>query len=299
MIPPFLSVGNRIRIVSPSGAINREYTDGAKLFFEKKGFEVIIGENANNKYGRFAGTEAERISDLQKALDDPETKAILCSRGGYGLSQIIDKLDFSGFLTYPKWLIGFSDITILHSAINRLGFASLHSIMAKHITELPSDCEEISHLSDILKGSLPVYNIPAEAMNRYGKTSGILTGGNLSVLAGLRGTPYEPQYAGKILLIEDISEKPYHIDRMIQNLRLGGILESISGLIVGQFSDCEEDPLMQKTIAEIIRTAVEPYNYPVCFNFPVGHVDNNNLPVILGTTVCLDVSEKGAELLTY
>lgn len=298
MIPSALSPGQRITIISPSGAIDQEYIGGAKQFFENEGFEVVIGKNAANKYGRFAGTEAERTEDLQNAIDDTQTKAILCSRGGYGLAQIIDKLDFSGMLAHPKWLIGFSDITILHAAINQAGTASLHGIMAKHLTELPRNSEQVKNFLEILKGNFPSYNVPGHQLNRSGKCSGTIIGGNLSVLAGLRGTRFEPQYSNKILLLEDIGEKPYHIDRMMQNLRLGGVLEQISGLIIGQFSDCEEDPSMHKTVYEIIRSAVEAYDYPVCFDFPVGHVDYN-LPVVLGTKATINVSQNGISSFTY
>lgn len=291
MTPEFLQKGDRIHIVSPSGAIQSELIDGAKSTLEKLGFNVTIGKNAKNEFGRYGGTETERISDLQEALDNSNIKGILCSRGGYGVSQIIDKLDFSAFCSQPKWLLGFSDITVLHSAINNKEIASLHSIMAKHLTELSPASDQTSMLLDILSGNFPTYKINAEELNRNGKATGKIIGGNLSVMAGLRGTPFEPEYENNILFIEDIGEKPYHIDRMMQNLRLGGVLKKISGLIVGQFSDCDEDPLMGKTIQEIIASSVEDYNYPVCFNFPAGHVEYN-LPLILGLNATLEVSSK-------
>jgi len=225
---------------------------------------------------------------LQEALDDENVKAILCSRGGYGLAQIIDKLDFSKFVEHPKWLIGFSDVTILHNAINKLGIPSVHSVMAKHITELPPDAEPVRYLKYILEGIPPVYEIPSSPLNRKGTSKGKLIGGNLSVFAGLRATPYDLNFKGNILFIEDVDEQPYHIDRMMQNLRLSGVLSEVSGLIVGQFSYCEEDPRMKQTISEIIFDAVEEYDYPVCFNFPAGHVDYN-LPLIMGCNIQLDV----------
>lgn len=290
MLPPFLKSGDHIRIVSPSGNISPELIDGAKLFFEKEGYYVSVGKYAKNIFGRFAGNELERTSDLQEALDNPEIKAILCSRGGYGLSQIIDKLNFKSFNKTPKWLIGFSDITILHSVINKNSIGSLHSIMAKHLTELSANSEQITLFNEILKGKLPTYVIQHSQYNRNGICKGKLIGGNLSVLMGLRGSRFEPDYRDKILFIEDIAEKPYHIDRMMQNLRLSGILNQISGLVVGQFSDCEEDPLMRKTIPEIIYSSVGEYHYPVCFNFPAGHVDYN-LPLVLGTEIQLTVND--------
>ena len=296
MIPPYLKPSDQIRILSPSGTVNPDYIDGAKTVLASWGLTVTEGDYARTEFGRFAGTKEQRTADLQLALDDPSVKAILCSRGGYGLAQIIDRLDFTSFAISPKWLIGFSDISILHSAISNLGIASIHGIMGMHLSKLPVDSDQVQNLKNILFGKLPVYNIPGELANRIGKVRGKLIGGNLSVLIGLRGSSYDLNYGNAILFIEDVGEKPYQIDRMIQNLRLGGILGKISGLIVGQFSECEEDPFMMQSMQEIILSAVNEYDYPVCFNFPAGHVDYN-LPIILGTSVTLNVSEKGAKLL--
>lgn len=295
MIPPFLKSDDRIRIVSPSGLINPDYIDGAKKTLTSWGLEVSEGDFCRGEYGRFSGTPAQRIADLQQALDHPDINAILCSRGGYGLAQIIDKIDFTGFLKFPKWLIGFSDITILHNAITNLGVASIHGIMAKHLTELCTDDEATQLLREILFGKLPSYTIAPQILNRTGNATGKLIGGNLSVLMGLRGSQFDLEYSNSILFIEDIAEKPYHIDRMMQNLHFSGALANLSGLVVGQFSDCDEDPLMQKTIHEIILDAVSDYNYPVCFNFPAGHVDYN-LPLVMGKDVHLEVRSEGTKL---
>lgn len=288
MFPPSLNPGDQIRIVSPSGVIDPQFIVGASNALSGWGLQVAEGAFARTEYGRFAGTAEQRVGDLQQALDDPNVKAILCSRGGYGLAQIVDKLDFSGFQKSPKWLIGFSDITILHNVITNLGIASVHGIMAKHLTELSTDSDQSKGLKDILFGKLPHYEIAAEPFNRAGAAKGKLIGGNLSVLMGLRGSRFDLPYQNNILFIEDIAEKPYHIDRMLQNLRFSGALSQLSGLVVGQFSDCEEDPLMKQTISEIIFNAVSDYNFPVCFNFPAGHVDYN-LPLILGADVQLNV----------
>ncbi len=297
MKPQFLHTNDQIRIVSPSGSINPEYIDGAKKVLTDWGLNVTEGEFARSEYGRFAGTPEQRIHDLQSALDDPEVKAILCSRGGYGMAQIIDKLDFTRFIASPKWLIGFSDITILHNAINNLGVASIHGIMAKHLAELSSaGLDPVSRLNDILFGKLPHYTIPHHALNRDGIATGNLIGGNLSVLMGLRGSRFDLPYSGNILFIEDLAEKPYHVDRMMQNLRFSGALAQLSGLVVGQFSDCDEDPMMMQTISEIISEAVSEYDYPVCFNFPAGHVEYN-LPLVLGTKTELNVNEHEAKLI--
>jgi muramoyltetrapeptide carboxypeptidase len=291
MKPPFIDKSDQICIISPSGAIAAEYIDGASKLLESWGYVCLQGKNAKNTFGRFAGTKEERITDLQTALDNPNIKAILCSRGGYGLSQIIDSIDFRGFIEHPKWLIGFSDITILHNAITNLGFASMHGLMAKQLTELPEKSEEIELWRKILRGDLPRYKTKMHPLNREGKATGKLIGGNLSVLAALRGSSYDLNYKKNILFIEDIGEEPYHIDRMIQNLRLGNVLEQISGLVVGQFSDCNEDPLMKQNILESIYDAVKEYDFPLGFNFPAGHIDNNH-PLILGANVNLNVTNE-------
>lgn len=292
-----LQPNDLVRIVSPSGVIDPSFIEGAAKVLSSWGLRVQEGSYCREKYGRFAGTEAQRIADLQHALVDPDAKAILCSRGGYGLAQIVDKLDFTTFCLHPKWLIGFSDITVLHNAITSLGFPSVHAIMAKHLTELNADSEAVAGLKNLLFGNLPEYIIPAHPQNRLGKATGKLIGGNLSVIYGLRGTPFDLPYEGNILFIEDIAEKPYHIDRMLQNLRLGGVLQKISGLVVGQFSDCDEDPLMLNSIEEIISGAIAGINIPVVFNFPAGHVDDNR-PLMLGAETTLTVNSDGAILKT-
>ena len=295
MKPAFLQPNDQIRIISPSGSINPEFIDGAKKVLSNWGLQVTEGEFARNEYGRFAGTREQRIADLQNALNDSDVKAILCSRGGYGIAQIIDKLDFTEFLKSPKWLIGFSDVTILHNAITNLGFASIHGIMAKHLTELSEEAEPVIRLREMLFGTISNYTLPSHQLNRTGSASGKLIGGNLSVLMALRGSQFDLDYSDAILFIEDIAEKPYHIDRMMQNLRFSGALASLSGLIVGQFSDCEEDSQMMQTISEIILDAVQGYDFPVCFDFPAGHVDYN-LPLMVGTKIELEVSTEVSHL---
>lgn len=281
MIPSFLRAGDNIHIVSPSGAIQPGFIDGATKLLSSWGLKVTEGKYARTEYGRFSGTKDERVADLQQALDDPNVKAILCSRGGYGLAQIIDKIDFSSFAKSPKWLIGFSDITILHNAITALGIASMHGIMTKYLTELPEESDQITSFKNLLFGTPSNFSIKPEAENRLGQAEGKLIGGNLSVMMGMRSTPFDLDFNNNILFIEDVGEKPYQIDRMMQSLRLSGVLKQISGLVVGQFSDYDEDPLMMQSVAEIILAAVSEYDYPVCFNFPAGHVDYN-LSFVLG-----------------
>jgi len=289
MLPPFLNLEDEVRIISPSGVIDPKYIDGATEALASWGLKVTEGRFARSTYGRFAGTPEQRVADLQEAFDDPRVKAVLCSRGGYGLAQIIDRIDFSGMARSPKWLIGFSDITVLHSALTNVGVPSLHGIMARHLTEFSAKSHPVRNLKNVLLGRLPSYTVKEEEFNRYGVARGKVIGGNLSVLYGLRGTAFDLQFKDNILFIEDIAEKPYHIDRMMQNLRLSGVLGQISGLIVGQFSDCDEDPLMNKTITEIIFDAVKEYDYPVCFHFPAGHVELNQ-PLILGEDTYFEVN---------
>ena len=296
MTPQSLQPNDRICIISPSGSINPEYIEGAINAFTGWGLRVSEGEYARSEYGRFGGTTEQRASDLQQALDDPDIKAVLCSRGGYGVAQIIDRIDFTEFIKHPKWLIGYSDISILHNAINNLGIESIHGVMAKQLAESPEDSEQIQGLKDILFGKRPVYTLPGEPNNRTGKANGKLIGGNLSVFMGLRGSNYDFNYNNAILFIEDIGEIPYKIDRMMQNLRFSGALEQLSGLIVGQFSECDEDPLMMQSVHEIIQDAVQKYDYPVCFNFPAGHIDNN-LPIIIGAQTELVVTKERTTVL--
>ena len=293
--PNFLKPGDEIRIVSPAGNIDSAFIDGAKSQLVSWGYRPTEGMFTRAVYGRFAGNEHERFTDLQQALDDPNVKAILCSRGGYGLAQIIDKINFSRFLESPKWIIGFSDVTILHEALLKTGYTSIHGGMAKQLTELPNNSQPLVLLENILKGNFPTYKVITDPNNRSGKAKGKLIGGNLSVFLGMRSTPFDLPYKGSILFIEDVGEKPYQIDRMMQNLRISGALAQISGLIVGQFSDTEEDPDMNATIYEIIARAVKDYSYPVCFNFSAGHIDDN-FPLLMGANVTLEVDNRGSEL---
>ena len=295
MNPPILQPNDQIRIISPAGTIDPEYIDGAIKVLTGWGFKVTEGTSARAEYGRFAGTDEQRLQDLQNALDDTNVKAVLCSRGGYGVARIIDQIDFTGFVSSPKWLIGFSDITILHNAITNLGISSIHGVMAKYFTELPVESEQLQRLKDILTGKFPLYNFQSQSNNRIGVAQGKLIGGNLSVLMGLRGSRFDLNYRDAILFLEDVGEKPYQIDRMIQNLRFSGVLSQLSGLVLGQFSDCDEDPLMMESIQESILSAVSEYDYPVCFNFPAGHVDYN-LPLILGGNVTLHITKNNVEL---
>jgi len=294
--PPYLKPGDNVAIVSPSGIVDQRYIDGAVETLASWQLNPVISPFARESFGRFAGTDEQRLLDLQHALDDPSIHAVLCSRGGYGLIRIVDKLNFNAFVRHPKWLIGFSDITILHAAAIHKGIQSIHSIMARGMTENDPQADPVAILREMLFGKTPdSYILSPNALNRFGESSGTLVGGNLSVLYGLRGTGFDIRPEGKILFIEDLSEELYHIDRMMQNFKLGGVLSRLSGLLVGRFTDIEEDASFGKTLEEIIWSAVEEYDYPVAFNFPVGHVDYN-VPVIHGAKVKMTVMEIGGEM---
>lgn len=280
-----------IRIISPSGAIDPSFIDGAATRLRAWGYIVSEGAHARDAWGRFAGTDEHRLADIVDAINDPEVDIILCSRGGYGLQRIIDRVP-----PITKPLIGFSDITALHQAAGLNAQPTLHAIMCKHIATLLEDSEPILALRKALAGETLNYRWQSHPLNRFGKACAPIIGGNLSVLYGLQATPYSlPAAQRSILLIEDIAERHYHIDRMMRNLRMSGVLANISGLIVGQFSDCDDDPLMSQTVYQTIKEAVADYDYPVIFNAPVGHVERN-MPLWIHGHTTIDCSAEGVLL---
>jgi len=280
-----------IRIISPSGVIDPSFIDGAATRLRAWGYIVSEGAHARDAWGRFAGTDEHRLADIVDAINDPEVDIILCSRGGYGLQRIIDRVP-----PITKPLIGFSDITALHQAAGLNAQPTLHAIMCKHIATLPEDSEPLLALRKALAGETLNYRWQSHPLNRLGKACAPIIGGNLSVLYGLQGTPFSlPAAQRSILLIEDIAERHYHIDRMMRNLRMSGVLANISGLIVGQFSDCDDDPLMSQTVYQTIKEAVADYDYPVIFNAPVGHVERN-MPLWIHGHTTIDCSAEGVLL---
>lgn len=295
LLPPYLQQGDKVIVVSPSGKIDQSFLKGAKKRLESWGLTVAMGKHAGSSCGRYAGTIGQRLKDMQDAMNDPKAKAILCSRGGYGAIHLIDKIDFTAFREHPKWLIGFSDITALHNLFQKNGFASLHSPMARHLTVEPEDDPCSLHLREILFGNLPAYTCEKHKLNQQGTAQGILRGGNMAVAYGLRGTPSDIPPEGTILFLEDVSERPHAIERMMYNLKLGGVLEKLSGLIIGQFTEYEEDRSLGKELYAALADLVKEYDYPVCFNFPVGHV-TANLPLINGAQVEFTVGKKDVEL---
>lgn len=286
--PSYLQKGDKAIIISPSGNIESYLVDEAKEILESWGLNVFISSYAKAQLGRFCGTIEERLFDLQTAMDDPDIKLIFCSRGGYGIVHLLDKLDFTEIRKYPKWIVGYSDITALHFAFMQHGIKSLHAPMARHLVEEGTDDIATNYLREILFSGFKEYTIPSNPLNRLGSVTGYLWGGNLAVLGGLIGTSYTDIPSNGILFIEDIGESPYKIDRMMWQLKLSGILESCSGLIVGQFTECDEDPLMYDSVYSLIKEIAKEYDYPIVFDFPVGHV-KNNYPLICSQEVILDV----------
>lgn len=292
----------QVRIVVPSGRIDEALVLGAKARLEQWGFGVSLGEHALSPVGRFGGSETDRLADMNAALTDEGVDYVLCARGGYGLMQIMDRVVTP---TNSATIVGFSDVTALHLWCARLGRPSIHGVMAKHLTEYATHRESCDALRAVLEGQPPHYVLPPHPLNRAGEVQGTLLGGNLSLVYALQGTPWGVDARmrgeqlrgedGVVLFIEDVGERPYAVDRMIQSLRLSGVLGRLSGLIVGQFSDYEEDPLMGGTVYERIREMVEPYDYPVVFDFPAGHVERN-LPLVMNSAVRVKVSSAGAEI---
>ncbi len=295
--PPFLSIGDKVGIVAPASAIKyKDLLDGIDVLKNDWRLEVIEGNTLKSNYYQFSATDQHRKDDLQKFLDDDSIKAIFAARGGYGCSRILDDLDFSNFIKRPKWLIGFSDLTALTSHVFNLGIQSIHGPMVKSMT-LDGAGLAVNYLKQILFGQKPSYHVPSSTANRNGTVNAAIVGGNICLLAHLIGSKSDVNTEGKILFIEDINEYYYNLDRMMVQLNRAGKLEHLAGLIVGQFTDMKDDVDIPfgKSVDEIIYEHVEKYDFPVCFNFPVGHVAHN-LPIIIGSKVDFSVQPDGVTL---
>lgn len=272
-----------IHILSPASAIDAQWINQAKTRLELWGFRVSLAEHVYGNNGRFAAIDDDRLADLNEAFADTTVDIILCSRGGYGLQRILDRIELP---QRPKeqWplVVGFSDITALHSLMSLNGVASLHGNMCKDISLLPDDDLALVAEKKILLGEpIDALSVVPSPLNRQGKVFGTLIGGNLSLLYGLQGTPYDLHHiidqciTPPILFVEEIGEKHYHVDRMMHNLRMSGVFERIGGLVVGQFTDCDDDSSMGCSVFESIRNVVAEYDFPVLFNCPSGHIDSN------------------------
>ncbi len=291
--PPFLQPGDTLAIAATARKVDRQELDNACEYLKQKEYCVVLASNIYSEYHQFAGTDEERIKGLQELLDNTEIKAILIARGGYGTVRIIDHLDFTKFKQHPKWICGFSDVTALHSHLFNLGFESIHSTMPILFSQSLDAAEK---LMLILNGQPIKYNLPPHPLNRFGKTKGILVGGNLSVLYSLSSSISQIDYKNKILFIEDIDEYLYHIDRMLMQMKRAGFLKHLKGLVVGGFTNMKDNTTpFGKTAEEIIYDTVKEYDYPVCFNFPAGHI-KNNMPFIHGGEIILNVNREKTEV---
>jgi len=288
--PSYLKKGDTIMIVAPAGFVpdSTEIEPGIELA-KSWGLEVIVGKNAFKKHNHFAGTDEERQTDLQLALDDKKIKAIWCSRGGYGTVRIIDQLDFTAFEKNPKWVIGFSDITTLHTTIHNLGIATIHATMPGGIKRASDEAKQT--LYKALFGYSYGLEIASNSLNKKGSAKGVLIGGNLSIVNSMIGSVSEVNTYDKILFIEDVGEDLYRVDRMMYTLKRTGALKNLKALIVGDFDyNIEKDTLFGGTHREIILNAVNEYNYPVIFDFPAGHIRDNRA-LIFGKEITIEVNE--------
>ena len=277
-IPPYLQKGDTIGIVCPAGAMPVErVSECIRVLNEDWGFTTRVGKTVGDKFNYFSGTDEERLADFQEMLDDDQVKAVLCARGGYGMGRIIDQIDFKKFKKQPKWIIGYSDITVLHSHLySNYYISSLHAPMAGAFNDEGYKNEYVLSLKNALEGKKLKYSCPVHEFNKKGEAIGELVGGNLALLAHLVGTDSDIKTRGRILFIEDIGEYLYNIDRMMHQLKRSGKLSRLAGLIIGGFTDIKDtERPFGKTAYEIIREIIKEYDFPVCFGFPVSHTDEN------------------------
>lgn len=282
-IPAYLQAGDTIGITCPAGAITLLEIQPAIQLIESWGFRIKVGSTVGKKDFTFGGTDEERAADLQQMMDDPSLKAILCARGGYGAVRLIDQLDLTGLGKYPKWVIGFSDITVILCHVHRnLNMASIHSKMCNSFPDdwskaEPIQAQSILSIRQALAGEKMLYTVPPNENNRPGSAAGALVGGNLKTIETLSGTHSDIDTRGKILFVEDTGEYLYSIDRMFWNLERTGKLSGLKGLVIGGFKVKPDDPGEDfgRSLYTIVRDRVKLYDYPVCFDFPVGHQKNN------------------------
>lgn len=303
ILPRYLKPGDTIGITCPAGFITLPEIQPAMVQMVEWGFNIKVGDTVGKKDFTFGGTDEERARDLQQMIDDPQVKAIMCARGGYGFVRIIDKLNFSKLQAHPKWIIGFSDITVLHCHLNRnYGIASIHSKMCNSFPDdwnkaEPIQIDTILSIRQALTGQKMKYTAPVNPMNKTGKAEGVLIGGNLKIIETLAGTKSDLRTTNKILFVEDTGEYLYSIDRMFWNLKRTGKLEKLAGLIIGGFKIKPDDPGEEfgRSVQDIVLDRVKEYNYPVCFDFPVGH-QRNNYALKCGVIHKLSVSNEDVTL---
>lgn len=292
--PPYLQKGDTVALLATA---RKNIDDNLKPTIDllhSWGLEAVIGSTIGLDYHQLAGTDEQRAADFQKQLDNPNIKAIWCVRGGYGTVRMLDLLDFTKFKQHPKWVIGFSDVTVLHNHLNTMGYKSLHGIMPVTVPRATPDA--VSSLKASLFGEPVSYSISPTPMNRFGTATGELVGGNLSILYSLLGSPSAIDCKDKILFIEDLDEYLYHIDRMMMNLKRNGCIENLKGIIIGGMTSMKDNEVpWGKNALEIIDDVTKKYNIPVIFNFPAGHIRDNRA-LIMGNTVTMEVSAAGSTL---
>lgn len=295
IIPPYLHLGDEVAILSPASFPPTENWKQGVEVLESWGLRVRNAPNYLSRYFGLGGTDAERLADLQQMLDDPTIKAIFPIRGGYGTSRLLDSLDFSGFKSSPKWIVGFSDITALLCEVDRLGFASIHGPMPHNFCQKGGESALQSLYTTLFEGVVSI-SAPSHPLNRLGEASAEIIGGNLSLLCHLVGSPTFGSTEGKILFIEEVGERLYHVDRMLLQLKRAGIFQNLAGLIVGGFTDCNEASLtIGKTAFELVAEHTLGTSFPIAYDFPSGHIPNNQ-PLVFGVETKLLVNAEGVHL---
>ncbi|MGC6432390.1 MAG: S66 peptidase family protein [Jejuia sp.] len=292
--PPFLKEGDTVAIVAPAGILkNREgEINKAKALLKRWGLNTIIGKHVFNQGKHFAGTDDERCEDFQKALDDASVKAIWCARGGYGSVRILDKLNWTKFKNNPKWIIGYSDITAIHSEVHNLGFQSLHAMMCTSLQDDVATIKEtIATFRNAIFGKPLSYTLEGSKYNQPGTVSTPVVGGNLTIMHTMLGSKTSIDTSGKILFIEEIGEYKYHIDRMLQSLKRAGYFENCAGVIIGDMTKIKRNTTpWGSSIEQLILDVLSDYNFPIAFNMKAGH-EKDNRALIFGKTVTLMVDK--------
>jgi muramoyltetrapeptide carboxypeptidase len=296
-LPPYLKKGDTIGIVCPAGYMPCEKAETCINVLKTWGYKVKVGQTLGSQFNYFSANDEERLNDLQQMLDDDTVNAILCGRGGYGTGRIIDQLNFKKFGRKPKWIIGYSDITVLHSHLySRLKIASIHAPMASAFNDEEYKNEYVQSLRKALTGKKASYKCEVHNYNRTGEAKGELVGGNLSLIAHLVGTPSDINTRGKILFLEDIGEYLYNIDRMMYQLLRSGKLQNLSALVIGGFSEIKDTTVpFGQQVFDVINEIVKEFAFPVCYNFPVSH-ERENYALKIGAEYSLKISNKRVEL---
>lgn len=292
---PYLKAGDRVALAAPARAVSPEEMAPAIATLEEWGLKVVVPDGLYERDGQLAGCDGHRAALMQRLLDDPNIAAIVCARGGYGTVRIVDRLDLTRFAEHPKWIVGYSDVTVLHSHLQAtLGLPTLHATMPVNFPTDGSPCPATESLRHALFGTPQDIAWGAHPLDRKGTVQGMAVGGNLSILYSLLGSRSQVDTRGKILLIEDLDEYLYHIDRMMQALKRAGMLDGLAGLVVGALSDMHDNTIAWgHTAEEIVAEAVADHNYPVAFNAPIGHIGTANQAITLGIPLTLTIETNG------